>query len=387
MIRIAISGAGGRMGRALYDFAKACPDIEVVFGVDTYCVDLSYPVFDTFDCCTLTADVVVDFSNPSALDGILDYAEKTGAKVILATTGYSDAQQEKIKYYSKKMGIFQASNMSLGVGLLCQLSKDATRFLDGYDIEIVETHHNKKADAPSGTALTLAKEINQVKDNSLDLLCGRDKSKRSVNDLTIHSVRGGTTVGKHSVMFFGCGENLTISHEAESKDLFASGAVSAVKFIMTKKKGLYGIKDLLTHCKPITSISIEKGFSVLSLTHLKEKDIAQLFKDMKDNNLPVDEVCQTSNNSSTFSLHLSFKGDDCLQNHLENINHTAFFDQGKIVISGVESNKIAFDILSVLKGVSANVTMMTTSQNTISIFIAQDKLIECEYALKSYFKI
>ena len=388
MIRIAISGACGRMGRALYDFIRNRADLQAVFGVDTYCGDADFPIFDSFEGCTLDADVVVDFSSPSALDGILNYAESTGARVVLATTGYSTEQLERIKYFSKRVAIFQSANMSLGVSLLGQLTKDATRFLKGYDVEVVETHHNKKADAPSGTALTLARDINSVLDGSLSLVCGRTNGKRGVNDLTIHSIRGGTAIGKHSVMFFGGGENLTLTHEAESKDVFICGTLRAISFIITRQTGIYTMKDLLAHCKPALSISTSAEYSIISFVGVDEKDITTLFKSIYDNNLPVDDLCLFEAIDGSFNLSISFKGDDNSLNTLaSDITFTRTDSIGKITLAGVEAKDIQFEILRLLKSVGAKIHMLSTSESTLSVFVDEGKLVQSEYALKSYFKI
>ena len=389
MIRIAISGVGGRMGQAVSRLVKDTPDMSVVFGVDTYCQNMECPVFDSFDGCTLDVDVVVDFSNPSALDSILNYAEKTGARVVLATTGYSNEQLERIKYSAKKVAIFQSSNMSLGVNLLGKLAKDTARFLkNDCDIEIVETHHNKKIDAPSGTALTLAKEINKVRDNSLDLLCGRQNGKRNNHEIGIHSIRGGTIHGKHSIMFLGNGEGITLSHEAESKDVFGVGAICAVRFLMTKDSGLYGMEDLLTESKPALTISSKSGYSVLVVEGIDEGDCTSIFGHINRNKLPLDIFTYTASVDGTITLALSFDQNKILpEDIVQNKGYSLFETMGKIVIIGIESTSVAFEILRLTKSVGGVVKMMSSSKNTLSIFVDNDSLVKVEYSLKSYFKL
>ena len=386
MIRIAISGASGRMGRALFEHTKNLTDIEVVFGVDTFSGDLDYPVLNSFDHCILDVDLVVDFSSPSALDGLLNYAERTGAKVVLATTGHSVEQMERIKYSSKKVAIFHSANMSLGVNLACKLVGYASRFLTDYDVEIVETHHNKKIDAPSGTALALAKEINKAKDNSLNIVVGRSNGKRSTNDLTIHSVRGGTVAGKHSVTYFGTGENLTISHEAENKDVFAKGALSAVRFLMSKVTGLYGMNDLLADAIPAKSISTDTGFSLMTIPVATECDCTEIFKIITKNNLRLDEAKQ-SLCEGTMALSLAFKEKKSTLNSLFLQWEKSIESASKIIVDKVENNGVIYDILVKLKAVGAKVCMLSTSQNSISIFVDDNRLIPCVYTLKSYFNL
>lgn len=221
MIKLAISGAAGRIGRTIYKSLIGSEEFEPTFGVDVFAADdLPYPVYRSFADSPFDVDVVVDFSSPAALDDLLAYAFAKKAKLVIATTGFTPAQQRRIEAASKEIPVFQASNMSLGVNLLGSLAKDAAKFLgEDYDIEIVETHHNHKLDAPSGTALTLANEINSVRDGALVPTYGRHESKhrREKNEIGIHAVRGGTVVGKHEVMFLGTGEVITLAHESETK--------------------------------------------------------------------------------------------------------------------------------------------------------------------------
>ena len=389
MIRIAISGICGRMGQALFDYASASSEFQVVFGVDTYPHPLSCPVFDSFEGCSLGVDVVVDFSTPSALDSILNYAEEAGARVVLATTGYSTEQLDRIGYASENTAIFISSNMSLGVTMLGQLVKDATRFLgDDYDIEIIETHHRNKIDAPSGTALTLAKEINIVKDNSLSYAFDRAKGKRGGNEIGFHSIRGGAVSGKHSVMFLGNGENITLSHEAESKDIFLCGALRAVEFILTKSSGLYGMKHLITHKKPLTSVICDGDFSILSIPSIREKNCATLFKNIQGCGLCLDSVQHNINNDGALHLSLCFKNCKNAVNMLvSDIPHRLQSNVGKIEILDVEDKTIIYDILSLMKSVGAKVHLFSLTHNALVLYIDGDKIAQGQYAIRSYFKL
>ena len=224
MINIAISGASGRIGRTIYKSLIGSTEFEPVFGVDVGGADdLPYPVYKSFAASPLDADVVIDFSSPAALDDILAYAAEKKCRLVLATTGYTPEQEKRVEYAANEVPVFRASNMSLGVNLLGNLAKEAAKFLgEDYDIEIVETHHNRKLDSPSGTALTLANEINSVRDNSLVYTYGRHevKHRREANEIGIHAVRGGTVVGKHEIMFLGTGEVITLMHESENKEVF-----------------------------------------------------------------------------------------------------------------------------------------------------------------------
>ena len=237
------------MGSSIYELAKK-EGIEVVAGIDVFAdkLDLPIPVYKSLVDCKEKADALIDFSRPTGLSEILEYITTTSTPAVLCTTGYSDEQQKAIDEASKKVAIFQSSNMSLGVNLLIDLAKKAGQFLGtSYDIEIIEQHHNRKVDAPSGTALSIAKAINEVYDNGLNFVYGRnlESGKRQPRDLGIHAIRGGTIVGKHDVMFIGSEEILTIAHSAQSPSVFALGALRAADFIASKSAGKYDMNDLI----------------------------------------------------------------------------------------------------------------------------------------------
>ena len=190
-------------------------------------------------------DVIIDFSNPKNLDMIYDYSLKTKTPVVFATTGYSDSELKKIDELSKSVPVLRSANFSLGVILLNKLVKMATPILkDGYDIEIIEAHHNKKLDAPSGTAKMLLKSV--LDETGYDVKPGRDGySPRSKNEVGIHAVRGGTIVGEHEVLFCGTDEVITLKHSAQSKKIFATGAIKAAKWLKDKPVGFYDMEDVL----------------------------------------------------------------------------------------------------------------------------------------------
>lgn len=248
MIKAILVGACGKMGLNVTARAKEDSEIKIVAGIDKYNCGMEYPVFPAFNDITTTADVIIDFSNPSLLDDLLEYATAKKLPIVIATTGYTDTQIEKIKATSKIIPIFFTFNMSIGVNLLCSLAKKAASILgDGFDIEIVEKHHNQKLDAPSGTAIMLANSINTVFDDKLTFEYDRHskRAKRPKNEIGIHSVRGGTIVGEHDVIFAGCDEVITLSHAAHSKHVFATGAIKAAKFLVTKPCGIYDMNDIM----------------------------------------------------------------------------------------------------------------------------------------------
>lgn len=249
MIKVIICGASGKMGGFVADACKSDGDIQVVAGVDKINLGQNFPIFGDFKSINTDADVIIDFSNPILLDSILEYAIKTNTAVVLATTGYSDSQIEQIKEASKEIPVFFTFNMSLGVNLICSLAKKAAAVLgDGFDIEIVEKHHNQKIDAPSGTAIMLANVVNSCFGGEKVYEYDRHskRQKRSPKEIGIHSVRGGTIVGEHDVIFAGHDETVTISHSAQSKEVFAVGSVKAAKFLAEKPAGLYDMNSIIS---------------------------------------------------------------------------------------------------------------------------------------------
>ena len=249
MIRAILCGASGKMGGFVASAAENDSEISIVAGVDKVNSGEKFPVFSSFSDINVDADIIIDFSNVALLDSMLDYALSQNIPLVIATTGYTEEQTGKIKKASEKIPIFFTFNMSVGVNLIAALAKKAASILgDGFDIEIIEQHHNQKIDAPSGTAIMLANAVNSVFGVSLNYEYDRHsvRRKRPKNEIGIHSVRGGTIVGKHDVIFAGHDEVITISHEAQSKEVFAVGAVRAAKFLYGKKAGLYDMNSMMS---------------------------------------------------------------------------------------------------------------------------------------------
>ena len=249
MIKAILVGSGGKMGAYVHKAAIDDGGIEIVAGVDKVNTGQTFPVFSKFSDITAEADVIIDFSNPVLLDDMLSFAISKQIPVVIATTGYSEAQIEKIKATAEKIPVFFTFNMSIGVNLICSLAKKAANILgEGFDIEIIEKHHNQKIDAPSGTAIMLANAVNSEFEGSKVFEYDRHskRQKRSKNEIGIHSVRGGTIVGEHDVIFAGHDEVITISHAAHSKEVFAVGAVRAAKFISGKTPALYDMNSIMS---------------------------------------------------------------------------------------------------------------------------------------------
>ena len=249
-MNILIWGIGGKMGKMLIEGLASDKDATLVGGVDKFADPKAFnvPIFKEGKDINVKVDALIDFSRADALDDILAYALQHNVAAVICTTGYSDAQIHQIYEAADMIPIFRSSNMSLGVNLLIDLCKKASEVLkEDCDIEIVEQHHNLKVDAPSGTALSIAQAIDEVYENNKEFVYGRHETnkKREKKEIGIHAVRGGTIVGKHDVLFICQDEVVTIAHEAQSRAVFAKGAIRAAKFISGKRPGMYDMQDLV----------------------------------------------------------------------------------------------------------------------------------------------
>ena len=250
MVKFLMHGCNGKMGRMITEIVKGEESAAIAAGVDAYTeVPNEYPVFDAIEKCDVDVDVVIDFSTAKAVDGLLDYCVAKKLPLVLCTTGLSEEQLKKVEEASKEVAILKSANMSLGINLLLKLLKDAAKVLApaGYDIEIVERHHNQKLDAPSGTALALADSINDELDNEYHYVYDRSqvRQKREKKEIGISAVRGGTIVGNHEVIFAGTDEVIEFTHTAYSRSVFVKGAVEAGKFLAGKAAGMYDMGDVV----------------------------------------------------------------------------------------------------------------------------------------------
>lgn len=250
MVRIIMHGCNGKMGQVITGLVADDPNAQIVAGIDIADNrDNGYPVFTDIKKCDVAADVIVDFAATVAVDALLDYSVEKQIPVVLCTTGLSDEQLAKVKECSAKVAILKSANMSLGINTLMKLLKDAANVFApaGYDIEIVEKHHNQKVDAPSGTAIALADSINEARGGEYEYVYDRSqvRKKRDKKELGISAVRGGTIVGEHEVIFAGIDEVIEFKHTAYSKSVFAKGAVEAAKFLAGKPAGMYDMADVI----------------------------------------------------------------------------------------------------------------------------------------------
>lgn len=250
MQRIIISGCNGHMGRVVADICASDPEVEAVAGIDVLGQPAdNFPVYSSPAACPAAADALIDFSHPAALDGLLAFCTERKMPLVLATTGYSDQQLDQIRQAAQVIPIFRSANMSLGINVLLDLVRRAASLLGGdFDVEIVERHHHRKVDAPSGTALMIADAAAEALPYEAEYTYDRHsvRKARGSHEIGISSLRGGTIVGDHTIIFAGRDEIIEISHHAASREIFAAGAVRAAKFLASvKQPGIYDMSSLI----------------------------------------------------------------------------------------------------------------------------------------------
>lgn len=250
MINILLSGCNGKMGQVITNLVKDSDNLNIIAGYDVSTTTHNfYPVFSDLEKCLLKPDIIIDFSCSDAFDSILKYSLDNKVPIVVATTGLSDEQILNLKKASLEIPVFNSSNMSLGVNLLANLVKKAATVLENdFDIEIIEKHHNQKIDAPSGTAITLADSINSVLESPKEYVYDRQskREKRTKTEIGMHAIRGGSIIGEHTVIFAGNNEIIELTHKSLSREVFASGSLTAAKFLIEKQPGLYGMDDLIS---------------------------------------------------------------------------------------------------------------------------------------------
>jgi len=390
-MNIIICGVNGRMGQTL---AKAAVDAEgysVLAGVDKFpdSIQNSFPVFSSIYECPDGADVIIDFSRPEALPANLGYAQLKGIPIIIATTGYTDEDKAEIMEASKHVPVFMSANMSIGVSLQMELARRAAEFWgEDCDIEIVERHHNRKVDAPSGTALALAEYMNDAMISPKPLLCGRcTRTEKRGREIGIHAVRGGTISGDHSVMFISTDEVLEINHTAQSPRIFALGALRAAGFICNRTPGFYNMTDMIQQ-NAITNIYKDDEQAMITLAGLpfSPKTIAAVFSDVAAVGVKIDIISQTAPHNGRVGLSFSLPHTD-LERSLELLKK--YQNDGAQIISNDSLSKLTVEgpgmerqsgVASRLFGALAEknigISIITTSETKISFCVDADKSTE-----------
>lgn len=250
MVKIMMHGCNGVMGQVISKIVEETEGAVMACGVDR--VDdghNDYPVFTDINACDIEVDAIIDFSAAPAVDGLLDFAVERQIPVVLCTTGLSDEQLERVHEASKKTAVLRSANMSLGVNTLFKVLKSMTKLLAdaGFDIDIVEKHHRRKLDAPSGTAIALAEAVNEPLNNEYEFVYDRSqrREQRPKKEIGISAVRGGTIVGEHEIIFAGQDEVIELKHTAYSRAIFGKGAVSAALYLTGKEAGMYDMSDVI----------------------------------------------------------------------------------------------------------------------------------------------
>jgi 4-hydroxy-tetrahydrodipicolinate reductase len=251
MTKIIMHGCNGHMGQVITDIVAKDTDVEIVAGIDLRpdACSNSYPVFTSLSDCTVDADVIIDFSNSKAVDALMEYSVAKQIPVVLCSTGLDEKQLQLVEESSKKVAVLRSANMSLGINTILKLAATAAQVLAqaGFDIEVVEKHHNQKLDAPSGTALALADAMNEALNQEYHYVYDRTqkREKRDAKEIGIQAVRGGNIVGEHEIFFCGTDEVIEIKHTAYSKAIFAKGSIQAAKFLAGKAPGFYHMNDVI----------------------------------------------------------------------------------------------------------------------------------------------
>ena len=250
MTRVIMHGCNGKMGQMIAGLIAQDEEVKLVAGVDVYDQGRNpFPVYKHISDCDVQADVIIDFCNPAAIKGLMEYCVERQIPCVVCTTGLSEEELNYVREASKKVAILRSANMSLGINTLMELLKKAAQVFApaGFDMEIVEKHHNQKLDAPSGTALALADSMNEALDEAYTYTYDRSqkRQKRDKYEIGISAVRGGNIVGEHEVIFAGQDEVIEFKHTAYSKAVFAKGAVEAAKFLKGKPAGHYDMADVI----------------------------------------------------------------------------------------------------------------------------------------------
>lgn len=380
MTSIIINGACGKMGRVVTEVAAAA-GISVVAGVDRYAAGARayYPLYENIGDCTLSADVVVDFSRPDALPDLLNYCIAHKMGLVLATTGYTAEDLASIAAAAEIIPIFKTANMSVGVNIMLDLVRKAALSLPEYDIEIVEKHHNAKVDAPSGTALLIADAMKEVCLSDKEYVFGRtpDSGRRQRSEIGIHAVRGGTVTGEHEVYFFGNDEVVTITHQAASRKIFAIGAIKAAEYLQGKKPGLYDMQDVLLAHSGVTNLYVDRSQTVFTLRGLTLSQPARVFEALAGADVSVDMISQTMPAMGKIDLSVTLDTVN-VEKTLAVLSNLALVpeqdsDVAKVVIegSGMERQTgIAAGVFAALESADVYPSLISTSETKIGLIVA-----------------
>lgn len=390
MVRILINGIMGHMGRAVFTAASSFPDrFQLSGGVDpSYdgSEAFPFPVFASYAQVDVPADVIIDFSVPAALPSVLAYAVKAKCGAMIGTTGLSDRDLQLIAHAAESVPVFRSGNMSLGVNLQIELCKRAAATLgETFDVEIIEKHHNRKVDSPSGTALMLADGIRSISGGDKEYVFGRhEKNKRRQKDeIGFHSVRGGTIVGEHEVLFIGPDEVVEINHRAFSKQIFAMGALRAAEFIATQPSGLFSMADVLTQQDVASKLYVHQAQAAVTVsgfpsgsgafsTILKTVADAKVSLDMISYSLPESKHAVVGFSIPQKELTVALQALQPLRDQYPALQLSVLGNGVKLTIEGAGMAfryGVTADLMRVLSLASVRAELITTSETKIEVLV------------------
>jgi len=403
MIKVLICGINGQMGRVLAKAIDESVNMVVAAGVDVFndFKGAEFPIYSDIIKVEEPVDVIIDFSRPAALKNNLEFAKSKGIGVVIATTGMSEQDKHLISQYAQKIPIFFSANMSLGVNLQIDLCRQASDFLgSSADIEIVEKHHNTKVDAPSGTALSIAEAINASFADSKNFVYGRHAHNqlRDKNEIGIHSIRGGKMVGEHDVLFICDNEIIEIKHTAESKQVFAVGAMRAAEFILVRPSGLYNMDDIIAETRLVTNITLNANEALISIYDLPSDSalIASIFEAMSDACINIDMIGQSPSVNGKATLSFSLPKSDVIsaQNMFSEfepqLSYTVNENITKINIEGIGMERrygVASRVFGALSSKDIQVDLITTAETKISLCVSTQKAMIAADCLAQVFKL
>lgn len=407
MISVLINGICGQMGRAVYAACQAQSGVfSTAAGVDLFdCKEqLSCPVYRDIEDVKEAVDVVIDFSVPASVPTVLRFAQSRGIAAVIGTTGLGERELKLIRAASERIPVFQTGNMSLGVNLQLELVRLAAATLGSdFDVEIVETHHRKKVDAPSGTALMLADAVASSSPDEMELVFGRhEKNKRRTqSEIGIHSLRGGTVVGEHAVQFIGNDEIVEVTHRAFSKQIFAQGALRAAHYVAGKKNGLYNMKNVVSERDAASNLlSLEDQAVVSVLAPAKDESfVSRLFDAVAARGVFIDMIACGEPDESSVSIGFSLAGGDLCQaldalNELK-LGGTDFScrtrsDLTKLTLEGTGMalrHGVAAQLLSTLRKANIHIWLVTTSETRIEFCVDAIDALKAVEEVKAQFVI
>lgn len=404
MIKVILNGCNGRMGQTLTGLIGQLDDMKVVAGVDLDTASKGYPVFQSLAECPVEADVLIDFSHPKTLPGFLPVALARHLPAVIATTGMSPDDVASIEAAAKKIPVFRTANMSLGVNLMQNLVRDASKVLgERYDVEIVEKHHKLKKDSPSGTALMLADSINEVRVKKLRYVCGREgrDSLRQADELGIHALRGGTIVGEHDVYFTGTDELIQVGHKAYTRTVFATGAIAAARYLARQKPGLYTMQDMINESQAVTTLYTYPGEVLVTLDGFPRdmQAISGLYGTFAKSDVFIDMISHAGGSGQTLSISFTIDAKDLprtrsLLDFIKDANRgvTVTIDDGvtKLTVEGPGmefQSGVAYRVFSCMAKANIHIEAVTTSEVKISYIVANEEVDKAVAIIKEEFGI